>query len=68
MYRGSSRAPVIFRDNGFVVIPIDDPNRVLERNNPKDPTLIVYQVNPQVYDYMKPSAWESIRIEIKTWD
>ena len=30
---------------------------------PDDPTLIVYRVEPRVYDYMKPGDWASIIVK-----
>ncbi len=32
--------------------------------SPKDPTLVVYRVEPRVYDYMKPGEWASVRFEV----
>ena len=31
--------------------------------SPTDPTLVVYNVEPSLYDYMKPGEWASVRVE-----
>ena len=33
--------------------------------SPSDPTLMVYKVEPSMYDYMKPGEFASVLIEIK---
>jgi uncharacterized pyridoxamine 5'-phosphate oxidase family protein len=31
--------------------------------SPTDPTLVVYNVEPSLYDYLKPGEWESVQIK-----
>ena len=35
-------------------------------SGPVDPSLVIYRIQVQYYDYMKPGEWESIKIETKT--